>query len=72
MANQDVLASNWKTIRPLLRERWHALSDDDLKMIAGNRATLASVLCEKYSYSEEQAQREVDQFLNQLPIETHS
>lgn len=66
MANDDMLSSNWKSLRPRLKERWHALSDDDLKLIAGSRATLASVLCEKYAYTEEQAQKELDEFLAQV------
>jgi uncharacterized protein YjbJ (UPF0337 family) len=63
MANEDLLSSNWKSLRPRVKERWHGLTDDDLALIAGNRAVLASVLCEKYTYSEEQAQQEIEQFL---------
>ncbi len=71
MATEDLLSSNWKSLRARVKERWHALSDDDLAVIAGNRATLASMLCEKYAYTEEQAQKEVDQFLDQVTAPTH-
>lgn len=66
MADQDVLSSQWKALRPRVRERWHALTDDDMALVAGNRATLASVLSEKYAYGEEQAQKEIQQFLDQV------
>ncbi len=66
MANTDMLAGNWKDLRPRLREHWHALTDDDLARIDGNRAVLAGVLSERYAYSEEQAQTEIDQFLAQV------
>lgn len=65
MANTDILSSNWKALRSRLREHWHALTDDDLTRIDGDRTVLASVLSERYTYSEEQAQTEIDQFLEQ-------
>jgi uncharacterized protein YjbJ (UPF0337 family) len=65
MANTDMLASNWKALRSRLKERWHALTDDDLARIDGDRTVLASVLSERYTYSEEQAQTEIEQFLAQ-------
>lgn len=72
MANDDLLSKNWKSLRAPLKEHWHALTDDDLKLIAGSRATLASVLCEKYAYTDEQAQQQVDQFLTQLAATEHA
>lgn len=66
MASTDMLSSNWKDLRPRLKEHWHALTDDDLALIDGNRAVLAGVLSERYAYSEEQAQTEIDQFLEQV------
>ncbi len=71
MADQDFLSSNWKALRPRVKERWHALTDDDLALIAGSRVTLASVLCEKYAYTEQQAQKEVDQFVEQATAKEH-
>jgi uncharacterized protein YjbJ (UPF0337 family) len=71
MADQDFLSSNWKALRPRAKERWHALTDDDLALIAGSRATLASVLCERYAYTEQQAQKQVDEFLQQVTAQEH-
>jgi uncharacterized protein YjbJ (UPF0337 family) len=72
MANQDFLSGDWKSLRPRVKERWHALTDDDLELIAGSRATLASVLCERYAFTEQQAQKEVDQFLEQVAAKEHT
>lgn len=66
MANQDLLADQWKSLRPRVKERWHALTDDDLKLISGDRTVLASILCERYAYTQEQAQKQVDQFLSDV------
>lgn len=67
MANEDILTSKWKGLRPQIKERWHALTDDDLKLINGHRDVLASVLCERYAYSEDKAQMEINQFLAETP-----
>lgn len=72
MANSDSLSTNWKSLRARVKERWHALTDDDLKLIDGNRAVLTSILCEKYAYSEDQAQKQVDEFLDQVKGEAHA
>lgn len=66
MANGDILSTKWKSMRPLLKEHWHALTDDDFKLIDGSKEVLVSVLCERYPYSEEKARMEVDQFLDQV------
>ncbi len=63
MAKEDLLSVDWALLRPRVKERWHALTDEDLKLVAGSRTMLANVLCEKYGYTEEQAQKEIDQFV---------
>ena len=49
-----------------------ALTDEDLDLIGGNRATLVSVLTEKYAYTEEQAQKQVEEFIAQATARTHA
>ncbi len=66
MATDDTLPGNWKQTRARLKERWHALTDDDLNLVAGSRSVLASILCEKYAYTDAQAQQEVERFVNDL------
>lgn len=70
MSDQDLLASNWKSLRTRVKQQWHALTDEDLDLIGGNRATLVSVLTEKYAYTEEQAQKQVEEFLAQAAART--
>lgn len=72
MSDQDLLASNWKSLRTRVKQQWHALTDADLELIGGNRATLVSVLTEKYAYTEEQAQKQVEEFLTQATAGTHA
>ena len=72
MAQEDLLSGDWKQLRAHVKERWHTLSDDDLALIAGSRTMLMNILCEKYAYPEQQAQKEIDEFLKQVTAPTHA
>ncbi len=69
MMNDDFLAKDWKNLRSKVRERWHSLTDKDLTIIDGNRSVLVSMLEEKYLYSKEVAEDEVNRFLNEIAPE---
>jgi uncharacterized protein YjbJ (UPF0337 family) len=64
--NDDVLEKNWRDLRGKLRERWHSLTDEDVTIINGNRSVLVSLLEEKYLYSKDIAEDEVNRFLGQV------
>ena len=51
-------------LRGAVREKWGDLTDDDLDLIAGKREKLAGVLQERYGYSQLEADREIDDFLD--------
>jgi hypothetical protein len=48
-------------------EKWNALTDDDLKEIAGKKDRLVGKLQERYGYGKEQAQREAEELLRLHP-----
>lgn len=52
------LKGNFKT-------KWGELTDDDWKVIGGNKDKLKGILQQKYGRSKEQAQREVDEYSEQ-------
>jgi uncharacterized protein YjbJ (UPF0337 family) len=56
----------WMQIRGEARLTWSELTDDDLLQVDGDLDKLAGKLQEKYGYSREEAQREVDIFLNKI------
>ena len=62
--NRNVLEGKWMQLRGAVREKWGDLTDDDLDMIAGKREKLAGVLQERYGYSQIEADREIDDFLD--------
>jgi uncharacterized protein YjbJ (UPF0337 family) len=65
----DILEGKWKQIRGKVKETWGDLTDDELDQISGRRDRLIGKLQEKYGHSRMEAEREVDQFLNDLDVD---
>jgi uncharacterized protein YjbJ (UPF0337 family) len=68
--NKDILEGKWMQLRGAVREKWGELTDDELDQIAGRRDRLAGLLQEKYGYTLDETQRQIDDFL--LEVESHS
>ncbi len=66
MINVDILESQWKNIRSAVRQRWKALTDDDVELIDGHFDVLVDLLQEKYSYSRQLAEEEVRRFVQEI------
>lgn len=62
--NKDIFQGKWKQLKGEIKQRWADLTDDDLVGIEGKSDKLAGILQEKYGYSRERAEGEVDQFLD--------
>ena len=58
--NKDILEGQWKQMRGEAKSWWGKLTDDDLTRVAGKYDTLAGVLQEKYGYTRQQAETEID------------
>jgi uncharacterized protein YjbJ (UPF0337 family) len=58
--NTDVFEGRWKQMRGDLRSWWGKLTDDDFEKIAGKKDRLVGVLQEKYGYTRDAAQQEID------------
>jgi uncharacterized protein YjbJ (UPF0337 family) len=61
--NTDILAGKWKQVQGEIKKQWGKLTDDDLAMVEGQTDKLVGLVQERYGYAREQAEREVDQFL---------
>jgi uncharacterized protein YjbJ (UPF0337 family) len=64
--NWDQVEGNWKQFTGGLKMRWGKLTDNDLKVIAGRRDQLAGKLQERYGYTKEQAERELDSYVESI------
>jgi uncharacterized protein YjbJ (UPF0337 family) len=56
----ETFEGKWRQMRGDLRSWWGKLSDNDLERIAGKKDRLIGVLQEKYGYTREAAQQEID------------
>jgi uncharacterized protein YjbJ (UPF0337 family) len=67
--NKEILESQWTEIRPIIREKFSNLSDEDIRQINGHYDQLVAKLQQKYGYSREEAEDRIrnwnfDRFAN--------
>ena len=67
--NWDQVEGKWKQFAGRFREKWGKLTDDDLQVIGGKKDQLVGKIQERYGMAKEQAQREVDDYVNTLRAE---
>ena len=58
--NWDQIEGKWKQMKGDLRQKWGKLTDSDMEYIAGNKDKFLGRMQERYGYSKEQAQQELD------------
>jgi len=61
--NGDVFQGKWKQLRGQIQQKWGDLTDSDLDRIKGPRTEFEGLLQERYGYTKDRAQTEVDNFL---------
>jgi len=64
--NWDQIEGNWKQFKGRVRERWGKFTDDDLEIIYGKRDKLAGKLQERYGMEKEEAERQIQAFLDSV------
>jgi uncharacterized protein YjbJ (UPF0337 family) len=60
--NRDIIGGKWQQVRGKVKEEWGKLTDDDLKMVEGKFDKLAGLIRERYGYTKEKAEQELDRF----------
>ena len=63
--NADTLKGQWNQIKGHVRKQWGKLTDDDIDQIRGDAQILAGKVQERYGRKKEEAQAEVNKFLEQ-------
>jgi uncharacterized protein YjbJ (UPF0337 family) len=58
--NHDILAGRWKQMRGELKTWWGKLTDDDVDRIGGQKDKLIGLIQERYGYTREQAEQEIE------------
>ena len=64
--NKDILEGKWKQIRGEAKSWWGKLTDDDLDRAAGKLDILAGLLQEKYGYTRQRAEEEIEKHTNEF------
>jgi uncharacterized protein YjbJ (UPF0337 family) len=62
--NQEQASGNWKIFKGKVKEQWGKLTDDDLKVLEGNREQLVGSVQKRYGIAKEEAERQVNEFRN--------
>jgi len=60
--NWDRIEGNWKQMKGKAREQWGKLTDSDWHQIAGKRDLLVGRIQERYCISEDEAQKQADEW----------
>lgn len=61
--NKDIFQGNWNEIKGKIKQQWGKLTDDKITTINGKYDVLVGLLQQSYGYQREQAQKEIDTFL---------
>ena len=64
--NKDILEGKWKQMRGNAKTWWGKLTDDDLDRAAGKYDVLAGLIQEKYGYTRQRADEEIDKRLKEF------
>ncbi|SIQ06347.1 Uncharacterized conserved protein YjbJ, UPF0337 family [Paracoccus thiocyanatus] len=60
--NWDIIEGKWNQLKGSVKENWGDLTDDELTEVGGKRDKLAGKLQEKYGWTKEQADEQIDGF----------
>ena len=66
--NWDTVEGKWKQMTGEVQAQWGKLTGDDMDVIAGNKEKLVGKIQERYGYSKDEAEREVDQWSDRYKI----
>jgi uncharacterized protein YjbJ (UPF0337 family) len=64
--NWDQIEGKWNETVGRVRETWGRLTDDELEEVRGKRDRLSGLLQQKYGLAKEEAERQINSFLDQL------
>ena len=70
--NWDQVEGKWKQFKGVARQKWGKLTYDDLDVVNGKQEELVGKLQERYGYTKEQAEKNIQEWTNSLnedPVE---
>lgn len=64
--DKNIFEGMWKELKGSAKETWGELTDDDWTEISGKTEKLVGKLQERYGWSKERAETEVEQFIQNI------
>lgn len=62
--NEDILQGKWAQLKGKVKEQWGKLTDDEIDQLDGKKDQLVGRVQERYGIARDQAERDVDTWLN--------
>jgi uncharacterized protein YjbJ (UPF0337 family) len=62
--NDDILQGKWAQLKGKVKEQWGKLTDDEIDQLDGKKAQLVGRVQERYGIARDQAERDVDDWLD--------
>lgn len=62
--NKDIIKGKWHEIKGKVKQQWGKLTDDEITRVNGSYEELEGILQKKYGYQKDQAQKEIQTFLD--------
>ena len=59
--NKDTVQGDWTNFKGKVKEKWGKLTDDDWKVIEGERDQLSGLIQKRYGLAKDAVQKELDQ-----------
>jgi len=66
--NQDIFEGKWKEMKGQVKEWWGKLTDDDLERVEGKADQLVGLLQQKYGYTKQYAEEEINRRLEAAKV----
>ena len=66
--NWDRIEGNWTEFKGKAQQQWGKLTNDDLDVDRGQAQELAGRLQQRYGYAKDQAEKEIDTWLNSTSL----
>lgn len=64
--NWDQIEGNWTQFKGTVQKQWGKITNDELDVIDGRREELVGRIQKQYGISKEEAEKQVDEFLNRM------
>ena len=66
--NQDIFEGKWTEMKGQVKEWWGKLTDDDLDRVEGKADQLVGILQQKYGYTKQHAEEEINRRLEAAKV----